>query len=123
MSFLKNMASKDVRQGFFMDFSEKLKIVRNESGLSLRKITELSGISYGMLKQYSQGKRNPKIEQIQKIASIPEISPWRELLLEQTELTPDEGEFLVLVGRMKAQGKDEELQSILDEMKRLSDAE
>ena len=106
-----------------MEFSEKLKTVCAESGISLKKISNLTDISYDVLKNWSQGRRKPKIESIRKIASIPEIAPWRELLLEQTELTPDEGEFLVLVGRMKAQGKNEELQSILDEMKRLSDAE
>ena len=106
-----------------MTFGEKLRTVCSESGLSLKQISERAGVSYDMLRKYSQGKTKPKSENLLKIVGIPEIAPWRELLLEQTELTPDEGEFLVLVGRMKAQGKDAELDAILEEMKRLSDAE
>ncbi len=106
-----------------MKFNERLRTVCSESGISLKKISDLTGIGYTSLKHYSQGLRNPKIEQIQKIASIPELEPWRELLLEQSELSPDETEFLVLVGRMKAQGKQAELDQILADMKRLSGAE
>ncbi|AJQ92232.1 helix-turn-helix domain-containing protein [Gynuella sunshinyii] len=106
-----------------MDFKEKLKVVRDESGISLKEIAKNSSIAYDTLRMYSQGRRKPKIEQIQKIAAIPALEPWSELLLEQTELSSDEAEFLVLVGRMKAQGKQAELDRILDEMKRLSGTE
>lgn len=106
-----------------MDFKQKLKIIREESGLNIKKISELSGIKYDVLRMYSQGKRNPSTDQIRKIASVLELAPWRELLVEDSDLTLDQIDFLVLVGRMKALGKEAELRSIMEQMQRLSNDE
>ena len=98
-----------------MDFSKKLKIICSESGLTLRKISELSGISYDVLKQYNQGRYKPKIDRIQMIASIPELEPWKELLLDQSELTHEDSELLIEIARWRRDGRTDELLAILRE--------
>ncbi len=104
-----------------MEFADKLKTVSRESGLKLKEISDLTEIAYQTLKFYSQGRRKPKIEQIQKIAAIPELAPWKEFLLEQTELTAEESELMVLIGRMKAQGREAEVLAYLRNLQSESD--
>ena len=98
-----------------MDFGEKLKVVCAESGLKLKEISELSGIYYSQLKNYNQGRVKPKIDKIQKIAAIPQLEPWREFLLE-TDLEPDESEIMILLARLRKQGKESEALAILREI-------
>ena len=100
-----------------MEFKEKLKIVRDETGLSSKSISEKSGIGYDSLRMYSQGKRKPKVEQLKKLADVEELRPFSDLILEQSELSKDEGEFLRLVGVMKQMGKTEELDAILADLR------
>jgi len=104
-----------------MEFGEKLRTVCNESGIKLKEISDLTGIGYGTLKQYSQGTRKPKVEQIQKIVAIPRLEPWRELLLEQTELNAKESEFMILLARLRAQGREDEALAILRELEQRAD--
>lgn len=51
-----------------MNTGENIKKIRKEKGLTQRELGELSGISQKQIGLYEQGKRNPKIETLEKIA-------------------------------------------------------
>lgn len=51
-----------------MTIGEKIKSYRKATGLTQKKLGELSGTSERTIQQYESGKRQPRIEQLQKIA-------------------------------------------------------
>ncbi|QJD84644.1 helix-turn-helix domain-containing protein [Cohnella herbarum] len=63
-----------------------LKSIRNSRGLSLDKVSELTGVSKGMLAQIERGDSNPSISIIWKIANGLRLS-FTSLIEEQTAET------------------------------------
>ena len=60
---------------YSMNTGEKIKFYRTEAGLSQKKLGELAGgINEVTIRKYEAGDRNPKIEQLQKIATALNIS-------------------------------------------------
>ena len=53
-----------------MTIGEKIRKLRNHTGLTQRVLGELSGTSETTIKQYELGKRQPRIEQLKKIAKV-----------------------------------------------------
>lgn len=53
-----------------MTIGEKIRKLRNHTGLTQRTLGELSGTSETTIKQYELGKRQPRIEQLKKIATV-----------------------------------------------------
>lgn len=53
-----------------MTIGEKIRKLRNHTGLTQRALGELSGTSETTIKQYELGKRQPRIEQLKKIAKV-----------------------------------------------------
>lgn len=51
-----------------MTIGERIKQIRTEKGLTQKQLGELSGTSEGTVRQYEIGKRQPRIEQLQRIA-------------------------------------------------------
>lgn len=51
-----------------MNTGENIRKIRKEKGLTQRELGELSGISQKQIGLYEQGKRNPKLETLEKIA-------------------------------------------------------
>ncbi|MCM3567543.1 helix-turn-helix transcriptional regulator [Neobacillus mesonae] len=52
------------------EFGEELRQLRKEKGLSIRKLSELSGVAHSYLSQVETGKRGiPKVETLEKIAA------------------------------------------------------
>ena len=51
-----------------MDFSEQLRSLRTQKGISQQKLADLSGISQASIYQWEKGTRKPKYEQLQKLA-------------------------------------------------------
>ncbi|WP_394237371.1 helix-turn-helix domain-containing protein [Niallia oryzisoli] len=63
------------------EFGEKLRLLRKEKGLSLRKLSELAGVAPSYLSQVETGKRRiPKVEMLEKIACGLNI-PYLDLLM------------------------------------------
>lgn len=52
-----------------MTIGEKIQTARKKAGLTQKKLGELCGVVTGTIQQYELNKRQPKIEQLQKIAS------------------------------------------------------
>lgn len=68
-----------------MSVGKNIKKIRSEKKLTQRQLGELSGISYKQIGLYEQGKRNPKIETIEKISNalgvtVAEIKDYQEIL-------------------------------------------
>lgn len=63
-----------------MSFSDNLKRIRNEKKITLKELGEKLGCSPQSIAQYESGKRNPKIETLQKIADALEV-PLVELFV------------------------------------------
>lgn len=55
-------------------FSSRLKTIRKENKLTLDELHSKTGISISALSRYEKGTRVPKIEQIQKIATVLNVS-------------------------------------------------
>lgn len=68
-----------------MTIGEKIKCFRKEAGLTQKKLGEISGTSETTIKQYELGKRQPRIEQLEKIADA--------LNLHILDLLDDRGAF------------------------------
>jgi HTH-type transcriptional regulator, competence development regulator len=63
-------------------FGEKLRQLRKEKGLSIRKLSELSGVAHSYLSQVETGKRGiPKVDTLEKIGAGLNIPSFDLLLL------------------------------------------
>lgn len=51
------------------NIGEKIKNIRKSQGLTQKQLGEKLGISQALVNQYENGKRKPKVEQIQRIAN------------------------------------------------------
>jgi len=58
-----------------MNIGDKIRNYRKISGVTQKELGELSGTSERTIQQYEGGKRQPRIEQLQKIANALKISP------------------------------------------------
>ena len=56
-----------------MTIGDRIKTARSNAGLTQRALAEKSGIATGTVQQYELGKRQPRIEQLQKIADALEV--------------------------------------------------
>lgn len=69
-----------------MTIGEKIQTARKKAGLTQKKLGELCGVVTGTIQQYELNKRQPKIEQLQKIAvalNVPVSAFINELAEEQ----------------------------------------
>ena len=62
-----------------MAVGEKIKLVRQQKKISQQKLGDMLGVSQAMIAQYENGKRNPKLETIRKIAGALEV-PFDEIV-------------------------------------------
>lgn len=53
-----------------MTIGEKIQTARKKAGLTQKKLGEFCGVVTGTIQQYELNKRRPKIEQLQKIATV-----------------------------------------------------
>lgn len=57
-----------------MTIGERIKNYRKIAGLTQKELGEFAGVATGTIQQYELGKRQPRIEQLQKIAPILKVS-------------------------------------------------
>ncbi|MGE4274073.1 MAG: helix-turn-helix domain-containing protein [Desulfitobacterium sp.] len=71
-----------------MGIGEKLKKLRNDKGLTLRELSEITGVSISFISDIENNRRNPSVEYLQKLAHGLDV-PTADLLLEANYvLTP-----------------------------------
>ncbi len=61
--------------GGLMNISEKIKQLRKNKKMSQKELAQKTGLSIGSIQGYEQGRYNPKLETVLKIADALEISP------------------------------------------------
>lgn len=59
-----------------MTTGERIKKARKEKNMSQKELAEKIGVSASMIGQYENGLRNPKIETVQRIASVLDVNPY-----------------------------------------------
>lgn len=67
-----------------MTVGEKIRELRKKAGLTQKKLGELSDTSETTIKQYELGKRQPRMEQLQKVATalhvqVNDLLPWEDI--------------------------------------------
>lgn len=72
-----------------MDIGKKIKIARQKIGLTQKKLGEYCGLATGTIQQYELGKRQPRLEQLQKIANALNVPIYE--LVENNDPIPDIG--------------------------------
>lgn len=87
-----------------MNIGSKIKNIRQEKGLTQKQLAQLTGLSEISIRKYESNSRNPKIENIKKIAKALDIETanlvnWNDLDLEETS---------ELIGELSANPNDSE---------------
>lgn len=92
-------------------FSERLRTALQEKGLSASDLSKLTSIDRSLLSKYLHGTKNPKIENIRRMASVLYVSPeWLEgYNVEKTpkpvQLSPLENDMIVSFRSCDAEDK------------------
>lgn len=53
--------------------AERIKLIRKQKGMTQKQLAEQCGMATGAIQQYELGKREPRQEQLQKIAEILDV--------------------------------------------------
>jgi transcriptional regulator with XRE-family HTH domain len=99
-----------------MSFSEKLKRICSTEGLNLKEFSELANISYGVIKKYSSGARQPNFPQINKMTEHPRLAPYRNMLLsleDQGETIGEDPEMMALIRQCEELGIADEAADVI----------
>ena len=67
-----------------MSVKEKIREKRIEKGYTQKKLSELCGIAESTIRQYELGKKNPKLETVERIATALEFPVY--VFLEKVQL-------------------------------------
>ena len=68
-----------------MTIGEKIRKIRKENGLTQKQLGEKLGVSYQMIAQYENGKRNPKINTVISIASALNVEMFDLMSIQEFE--------------------------------------
>lgn len=75
-----------------MAVNENIKRIRKERGLTQKRLGEICGIAEPNIRKYENGKQNPKLETVEKIASALGVSAFELMGVEYFDLKyPDAG--------------------------------
>lgn len=59
-----------------MTVGKNIKVIRKEKGITQKKLSELTGLAEITIRQYEADKFTPKIQQVEKIASALNVTPF-----------------------------------------------
>lgn len=68
-----------------MTVSQRIQNSRKEKGLTQKELAASIGVATGTIQQYELGKRQPRLEQLQAIATALEVSPAELMGLDELE--------------------------------------
>lgn len=75
-----------------LTLNENIKRIRKERGLTQKRLGEICGIAEPNIRKYENGKQNPKLETVEKIASALGVSAFDLMGVEYFDLkNPDAG--------------------------------
>lgn len=97
-----------IRNQLLMDFADKLKKICTEENINLKQFSELTNISYGVIRNYAYRNRTPSHKQILKIVNTPQFVKYKNLLLSTNEPIGEDAEFLAIWNRLQEVGMEDE---------------
>lgn len=59
-----------------MNIGESIKTIRKQKGISQKQLAKQTGLSVNAIQSYEYGKYKPKIQQVQKIAEVLNVTPY-----------------------------------------------
>ena len=96
-----------------MTFSEKIKLICESEGINLKKFSDLAGISYGVIKSYSSGRREPTTAQIHRMTEAAPLSKYKKLLLSLDEPIGEDPEMMELIRQCEELGIADEAADVI----------
>lgn len=103
-----------------MTVGQNIKNYRIEKGLTQKRLAELTGLATGTIQQYELEKRQPRLEQLQKIADILEIN-IETLLGNQTIVNLKNDDFqdedIIRIQRARKNMPDKEKEKMMNILK------
>ena len=89
-----------------MTFIDKVRKICDLKGISQKKFSDISGIPYPTIKNYSTRGGTPSFEKMIELSKLPELRAYADILLEQ-DAVPDEEmrEFNALFDELEKAGK------------------
>lgn len=97
-----------------MNYTDVIKQICAQEGLSLKRLSELSGISYQSMRNYSSGRKKPHYDNLRLLANTPELAAYRHLLLADNDL---DDELISLLNELRAAGLEDAARAALLEIK------
>jgi transcriptional regulator with XRE-family HTH domain len=94
----------------FLTVGERIRAARKSAGLTQKKLGERMGASYATVQQWETGKRNPKIETLQRIASALGIK-----MFDLLPKAPRDGEIRIFQSEEAKSQYVEKLRALLNE--------
>lgn len=88
-----------------MIFSEKPKRICEAENINLKEFSDLTGIPYGMIKNYPAGRREPTTAQIHRMTEHPRLAKYKNMLLSVDEDAAIKTEFDFLFEKLLEAGK------------------
>jgi transcriptional regulator with XRE-family HTH domain len=98
-----------------MKFSEVLKDICTQEGITLKAFSELTGISYQQIRNYSSSRKVPNYANLLKIANAPGLSKYRTALLGDPAAVNDEIQTLIQI--LIEQGQEQQVLALLKEIR------
>ena len=77
-----------------MELGDRIKKLRNEKNISQEQLAEMADISLSSIRKYEANMRNPRPDQLNRIAEVFEISPYA---LKEIDVKSDSDLFAILV--------------------------
>ena len=83
--------------------NENIKRIRKERGLTQKRLGEICGIAEPNIRKYENGKQNPKLETVEKIASALGVSAFE--LMGSTSIIHGRFAFFIFMEKATAEQK------------------
>ena len=91
-----------------MEFNERLKLLREEKGLTQVELSKLSGVSGRMIQKYESGLNRPRYDATERLAAALDV-PISKLLGESEALIAKAGDMYGARGARQAEALTEEV--------------
>ncbi len=87
-----------------MTIGQKIQNFRKEKGYTQKQLAEKCGMATGTIQQYELNKREPRQEQLRKIADALEVELWEIVELDQMDIETRIQQIKKMVARLDAEG-------------------
>lgn len=90
-----------------MTIGQKIQNFRKEKGYTQKQLAEKCGVATGTIQQYELNKREPRQEQLRKIADALEVELWEIVELDQMDIETRIQQIKKMVAQLTPEGLEE----------------